>query len=78
MCAASLTREALDALCAAMCNTSEQRAFRIACFHHLKPGLFEYVERAEAAGVARGPFQQTAQQTRRAALIFLAESQTQH
>ncbi len=37
LCAVSLTREALDALCTAMCDTPEQQALRIACFHHLKP-----------------------------------------
>jgi hypothetical protein len=76
--AALLAFEALDCLRTAMLDASEHSAFRQACFHHLKPALFEYAERAKTASVAQDTFQQTALCTREAALAFLSENQTRH
>jgi hypothetical protein len=76
--AALLAFEALDALRAAMVDAAEVPAFRQACFHHLKPALFEYAERAETARVTPATFQQVALRTREAALAFLSENQTRH
>lgn len=76
--AVGTARQALEALRAAMLDTSEPTAFRQACFHHLKPALFDYVGRAGDAGIAPGAFQEAAMRTRDAALAFLSENRTTH
>lgn len=71
-------REALDCLCTAMLDSDEWPPFRQACFHHLKPALFDYVGQARAACVPHDDLKQVSIRTRDAALAFLSLMQTKH
>ena len=71
-------REALDCLCTAMLDSDELPTFRQACFHHLKPALFDYVGQARVAGVPHDDLRQVSIRARDAALAFLSLMQTKH
>ena len=71
-------REALDCLCNAMLDSDEWPPFRKACFHHLKPALFDYVRQARTACVPHDDINQVSIRVRDAGLAFLGHMQTKH